>query len=129
MVVVWKVPIGAHLGCRRARRHDQVYVAADDCVTVLAGCAIAARIPVGPDTKRLIVGADGVFLYGVLHQPCRSNGKQLMCLAIRAVPRRGRGRCRTASADVRLSHRLSGPRRGDTSDESSVTRLQTGAVA
>ena len=40
-----------------------VYVAADDCVTVMTGCDIAARIPVGFETKRLILGADGAFVY------------------------------------------------------------------
>jgi YVTN family beta-propeller protein len=44
---------------------DRVYVAADDSVTVIAGGDIAARIPVGPDTKRLLLSADDAFLYVV----------------------------------------------------------------
>ena len=64
MVMQWKIPIGARVcdvvACRDT---DQVYVATDDRVTVIAGSDIAARIPVGPDTKRLILGADEAFLY------------------------------------------------------------------
>ena len=60
----WKIPIGARVcdvvACRDT---DQVYVAADDCVTVMAGSDIAARIPVGPDTKRLVLSADDAFVY------------------------------------------------------------------
>jgi YVTN family beta-propeller protein len=64
MVLQWKVPIGARVfDVVAGRDTDQVYVAAEDCVTVLAGSDIAARIPVGPDTKRLILGADEAFLY------------------------------------------------------------------
>src|SRR5271166_1721160 len=64
MVVQWKVPIGARAWDVVAGSNtDQVYVAADDCVTVMAGCDIATRIPVGTETKRLILGADGAFLY------------------------------------------------------------------
>ena len=64
MVVQWKVPVGARVcDVVAGSDTDQVYVAADDCVTVMAGCDIAARIPVGPETKRLILGADGAFLY------------------------------------------------------------------
>jgi DNA-binding beta-propeller fold protein YncE len=44
---------------------DRVYVAADDCVTVMAGGDIAERIPVGPDTKRLLLSADEAVLYVV----------------------------------------------------------------
>jgi YVTN family beta-propeller protein len=64
MVVKWKVPIGARVfDVVAGRGTDQVYVAAEDCVTLMAGSDIAARIPVGPDTKRLILGADEAFLY------------------------------------------------------------------
>jgi YVTN family beta-propeller protein len=42
---------------------DLVYVAADDCVTVMAGGGITARIPVGPDTKGLLLSADEAVLY------------------------------------------------------------------
>ncbi|HWS91194.1 MAG TPA: hypothetical protein VN306_01425 [Mycobacterium sp.] len=64
MVVQWKIPIGARVcDVVAARNADQVYVAADDCATVIAGSDIAARIPVGPDTKRLVLSADDAFLY------------------------------------------------------------------
>jgi DNA-binding beta-propeller fold protein YncE len=36
----------------------------DNSVTELAGNEIAARIPVGPDTKRLILGADEAYVPG-----------------------------------------------------------------
>jgi len=64
MVVQWKVPIGARLfDVVAGRDTDQVFVAADDCVTVMAGSDITARIPVGRETKRLMLGADDAFLY------------------------------------------------------------------
>jgi YVTN family beta-propeller protein len=64
MAVEWKLPIGARVwDVVAARATDQVYVAADDSVTVVAGSDIAARIPVGPDTKRLILSADDTVLY------------------------------------------------------------------
>ena len=64
MVVQWKVPIGARVfDVVAGRVTDQVYVVADDCVIVMAGSDIAARIPVGPDTKRLVLSADDAFLY------------------------------------------------------------------
>jgi hypothetical protein len=64
MVAQWKVPIGARVcDVVTGSGTDQVYVAADECVTVMAGCDIAARIPVGAEIKRLILGADGAFLY------------------------------------------------------------------
>lgn len=63
MVAQWKVPIGAHVCVVTGRGTEQVYVAAEDCVTVIAGCDIAARIPDGAQTKRLILGADGAFPY------------------------------------------------------------------
>ena len=66
MAAKWKLPIGtrvcdvvAHCGT------DRVYVAVDDTVTLLVGCDITARIPVGPDTKRLILTADEALLYVV----------------------------------------------------------------
>lgn len=63
MVVQWKVPIGARVcDVVGGSDTDQVYVAANDCVTVLAGCDVVARIPAGRETKRLILGADGAFL-------------------------------------------------------------------
>ena len=64
MVVQWKVPIGARVfDVVAGRGTDQVYVVADDCVIVMAGSDIVARIPVGPDTKRLMLSADDAFLY------------------------------------------------------------------
>lgn len=64
MVVQWKVPIGARVfDVVAGGVTDQVYVVADDCVIVMAGSDIAARIPVGPDTKRLVLSADDAFLY------------------------------------------------------------------
>ncbi len=64
MVVQWKVPIGARVfDVVAGRDTNQVYVAADDCVTVMAGSDITARIPVGRETKRLMLGADDAFLY------------------------------------------------------------------
>jgi YVTN family beta-propeller protein len=64
MVVEWKAPIGARVfDVVAGRDTDLVYVAADDYVIVMAGSDIAARIPVGPDTKHLILGADEAFLY------------------------------------------------------------------
>ena len=66
MVVQWKVPIGPRVSdVVTGSDTDHVYVAADDCVTVMAGCDIVARIPVGAATKRLILGADAAFLYVV----------------------------------------------------------------
>ena len=59
-----KVPIGARVfDVVAGRNTDQVYVAADDWVVVLAGTDIAARIPVGPDTRRRVLGGDEAFLY------------------------------------------------------------------
>ncbi len=64
MAVQWKIPIGARVcDVVAGRDTDQVYVAADDHVTVMTGCDIGGRIPVGPDTKRLILSADEPFLY------------------------------------------------------------------
>ena len=64
MAVQWKIPIGARVcDVVAGRDTDQVYVAADDYVTVMTGRDIAGRIPVGPDTKRLVLSADEPFLY------------------------------------------------------------------
>jgi DNA-binding beta-propeller fold protein YncE len=64
MDVQWQLPIGARVGDVVAGMDtDRVYVAADDCVTVMAGGDIAARIPVGPDTKGLLLSADEAVLY------------------------------------------------------------------
>jgi DNA-binding beta-propeller fold protein YncE len=64
MVVQWQAKIGARICDVVARKDtDRVYVATDDSVTVMAGSEIAARIPVGPDTKRLILGVDEAYLY------------------------------------------------------------------
>ncbi len=66
MTVEWTFPIGARVCDVVAHSGtDRVYVAVDDSVIVLAGCDIAARIPVGRDTKRLILSADEAFLYVV----------------------------------------------------------------
>ncbi|MBV8181343.1 MAG: hypothetical protein JO045_21585 [Mycobacterium sp.] len=64
MVVQWQARIGARVcDVVASKKTDRIYVATDDSVTVMAGSEIAARIPVGPDTKRLILGADEAYLY------------------------------------------------------------------
>jgi DNA-binding beta-propeller fold protein YncE len=64
MVVQWEAKIGARVcDVVTSKDTDRIYVATDDSVTVMAGSEIAARIPVGPDTKRLILGADEAYLY------------------------------------------------------------------
>ncbi|OBG28562.1 YncE family protein [Mycobacterium sp. 852002-51057_SCH5723018] len=66
MAVQWQLSIGTRVGdVVVGKDAERVYVAADNCVTVIAGGDIAARIPVGPDTKRLILSADDAFLYVV----------------------------------------------------------------
>jgi YVTN family beta-propeller protein len=66
MVVQWQLPIGVRVGDVVAGIDtDRVYVGAGDCVIVVAGCDILARIPVGPNTKRLILSTDDAFLYVV----------------------------------------------------------------
>jgi YVTN family beta-propeller protein len=64
MVVQWQAEIGARICDMVASKEtDRLYVATDGGVTVMDGSEIAARIPVGPDTKRLILGADEAYLY------------------------------------------------------------------
>jgi DNA-binding beta-propeller fold protein YncE len=64
MVVQWQAEIGARICDMVASKDtDRLYVATDGAVTVMDGSEIAARIPVGPDTKRLILGADEAYLY------------------------------------------------------------------
>ncbi|MGZ4583640.1 MAG: YncE family protein [Mycobacterium sp.] len=65
MVVQWTMPIGARVCDVVTGEDNEVYVATDDAVTAMAGNDVAARIPVGPDTKRLVLGADGASLYVV----------------------------------------------------------------
>lgn len=66
MDVQWQLPIGARVGDVVADTDtDRVYVAGDDWVTAWDSDGIAARILVGPDTKRLILTPDGALLYVV----------------------------------------------------------------
>jgi YVTN family beta-propeller protein len=64
MAEQWTLPMGTRVcDVVAGSATEQVYVAVDDCVIVMIGRDIAARIPVGPDTKRLIRSADETLLY------------------------------------------------------------------
>jgi YVTN family beta-propeller protein len=64
MSVQWKLAIDARVcDVVATSAADRLYVAVDDCVIVMAGGDIATRIPIGPDTKRLILSADEALLY------------------------------------------------------------------
>ena len=64
MALQWNLAIGNRVCDVVAHSAtDHVYVAVDDCVLVMGGYNIKARIPVGPDTKRLILCADETYLY------------------------------------------------------------------
>lgn len=64
MGVQWQAEVGRRVcDVVASKDTDRIYVATNDSVTVLAGGEIAARIAVGPDTKRLILSSDDAYLY------------------------------------------------------------------
>ncbi len=69
MVVQWKVPIGARVfDVVAGRDTDQVYVATDDCVIVMAGRDVVARSTRWPRYQAPhVFSADDAFVYILGH--------------------------------------------------------------